>query len=96
MGIHLQESASIQQRTCPVKFARSPCTDPSDNGPDPVLLLVVVGHRAPANRSNGAFQGECSWTLDRTDPKSGIASPNYAANLSGLVLGSIEADLANK
>ena len=29
---------------------------------------------------------------DRNDPKSGLESPNHAANLPGLVLGCIEAD----
>ena len=28
MSIYLQNLASIQSRTSPVKFARSPCTDP--------------------------------------------------------------------
>ena len=30
---------------------------------------------------------------DRNDPKSMLASPNHTANLSGLVVGSIEADV---
>ena len=29
---------------------------------------------------------------DSNDPKSGLASPNHTKHLSGLVLGSIEAD----
>ena len=35
-SIYLQKSASIQPRTSPVKFARSPCTDP------PVRIIIII------------------------------------------------------
>ena len=47
--IYLQKSASIQPRTIPVKFARSPCTDP----PGALLAApphVLLGEPFPALR----------------------------------------------
>ena len=37
-------------------------------------------------------EGESSRELRFNDPKSGLASPNHTANLSGLVLGCIETE----
>ena len=39
--IYLQKSASIQPRTSPVKFARSPCTDPPGASAEGLRQLAV-------------------------------------------------------
>ena len=61
--IYLQKSASIQPRTSPVKFARSPCTDPPGGSPAAVRLPEQnEGQGAdPENVKTNCF---CSGFLD--------------------------------
>ena len=48
--------------------------------------------RRRARHASG-YTAVAQLSRDRNDPKSGLASPNHTANLSGLVLSCTEADL---
>ena len=43
-----------------------------------------------------AWSSKIAFTWDRNDPKSGLASPNHEANMSGLILGCMKLNLANQ
>ena len=71
MNIYLQNLAAIQPRTSPVKFARSPCTDP----PVPEFLGTLRAVLGLPGRGPALQEGK----LCRV---SAVSQPNFASKYS--------------
>ena len=79
--IYWQKSASIQPRTSPVKFARSPCTDPPGTSTSACPARREPSARSARTRASSASRAH-SRGLARHRAQSARQCPKFGLTLS--------------